>query len=110
MGRKPIKKYYFSVEGETECWYFSCLEDMINKSKKSQLKVSFYCRNENPIKFAKNLTITSKTEVYHLLDYEGDEPQFVNRFKKAMDNMSLVMTSGKQIKYKFGYSNGKVKW
>jgi len=33
--RKSTKKYYFSVEGETERWYLKWLQDRINETEKS---------------------------------------------------------------------------
>ena len=37
---KPTKKYYFTVEGETEQWYLQWLQQQINDSEASQYKVS----------------------------------------------------------------------
>lgn len=73
--RKATKKYYFSVEGETEQWYLKWLQDRINETEKSAYKVSFDCSvQKNPLKRAKSLVVTGKTEVWHLSDYESDEP------------------------------------
>lgn len=38
--RKPTKKYYFSVEGETEKWYLDWLQNVINAEERSVYKVS----------------------------------------------------------------------
>lgn len=38
MERKKNKKYYFSVEGETEQWYLEWLEKYINSLKESVMK------------------------------------------------------------------------
>ena len=40
--RKSTKKYYFSVEGETEEWYLLWLRDLINSTEEAAGK----CRNE----------------------------------------------------------------
>ena len=104
--RKSTKKYYFSVEGETEQWYLKWLQDRINETEKSVYKVSFDCSvQKNPLKRAKSLVVTGKTEVWHLSDYESDEQIHVNQFKETMDNMKAANLLGKQLKYKFGYSN-----
>lgn len=104
--RKSTKKYYFSVEGETEQWYLKWLQDTINKIEKSEYKVSFDCPvQKNPIKRAKSLVITKQTEIYHISDYESDEPIHVKEFIETMDNMKTANELGKQIDYKFGYSN-----
>lgn len=63
---KTTKKYYFSVEGETEQWYLKWLQDRINETEESKIKVSFDCAvQKNPLKRAKSMVITGKTEVWH---------------------------------------------
>ena len=104
--KKTTKKYYFSVEGETEHWYLKWLQDLINANEEARYKVSFECPvNKNPYKYAKKLNVLNKTEIYHFFDYEGDEEMYVQRFKNAMDNMKKAQNAGKQITYKSGYSN-----
>lgn len=78
--RKPNKKYYFSVEGETEQWYLKWLQEIINDTEEAAYKVSIDCPvRKNPLKHAKSLD--------------------------AMDNMKKAQNLGKQIIYKSGYSN-----
>jgi hypothetical protein len=102
--RKSTKKYYFSVEGETEQWYLKWLQDVVTEA--SAYNVSFDCPvQKNPLKRAKSLVVTGKTEVYHFSDYESDEPIHVQQFTETMDNMKKAKELGKQINYKFGYSN-----
>lgn len=63
--RKLTKKYYFSVEGETEKWYLDWLQDLINNSDAS-CKVSFNSKVEkDPVKYVKGLSIQGKT-IFHL--------------------------------------------
>lgn len=103
---KPTKKYYFSVEGETEHWYLKWLQNKINESPEAVCKVSFDCPvQKNPLKRAKALTVTSKTEVWHISDYESAEPVHVKGFMETMDRMKEAKSLGKQINYRFGYSN-----
>lgn len=103
---KQTRKFYFSVEGETEKWYLEWLRDQINRDDDSQYKVAFDIKvQKDPLKYAKSLVITGKTTVYHLCDYESDEPIHVARFHEAMDQMKSAMNIGKQITYRFGYSN-----
>lgn len=105
--RKPTNKYYFTVEGETEHWYLKWLQDVINKTDEAVCKVSIDCPIEkNPLKRAKSLTVTGKTEIYHLFDYESDDNFHVEAFQNAMDNMKKAEKIGKQIKYKGTRSNG----
>ncbi|PYG84919.1 RloB-like protein [Ruminiclostridium sufflavum DSM 19573] len=103
---KQTKKYYFSVEGETEQWYFKWLQSLINETPESVFKVSFDCPvQKNPLKRAKSIVVTGKTDIYHISDYESDEEIHVRQFKETMDNMKQAKDLGKQINYKFGYSN-----
>ena len=103
---KSTKKYYFSVEGETEQWYLQWLQKQINDTGASQYKVSLDCQvQKNPLKRAKSLVVTAQTEIYHFSDYESDEPIHVRQFTETMDNMKKAQQLGKQIKYHFGYTN-----
>lgn len=103
---KSTKKYYFTVEGETENWYLNWLQNQINVSENAEYKVSFDCPvQKNPLKRAKSLVVTGKTEVWHLSDYESDDPIHTREFTETMDNMKAAKSVGKQITYKFGYSN-----
>ena len=104
--RKSAKKYYFSVEGETEEWYLLWLRDLINSTQEAAYKVTIDCKIEkDPLKRAKGLLTTTKTEIYHFSDYESDEAVHVKQFTDTMDRMKAAMGLGKQIAYKFGYSN-----
>lgn len=98
MARKSTKKYYFSVEGETEHWYLKWLQNKINDSLESEYKVSIDCPvQKNPLMRAKSLVITGKTVIYHISDYESDEPIHAREFKETMDNMKKAMDLGRQI-------------
>ena len=102
---KENKTYYFSVEGETEKWYLDWLVRIINNTTYSAHKVSIKSEvQKDPVKYAKKLTVLDKTVVYHLSDYESDEPVHVQQFSTTMDRMRQA-SSNKQITYKFGYSN-----
>lgn len=104
--RKITKKYYFSVEGETELWYLKWLQDLINSTEQSQYKVSIDCQvQKDPLKRAKSLTAIGETTICHLSDYESSEPIHVEQFHTAMDRMKKATTLGKHITYQFGYSN-----
>lgn len=104
--RKTTKKYYFSVEGETEQWYLKWLQDIINSTEQSLYRVSIDCPvKKDPLKHAKSLNVTQKTEVYHFFDYESDEQVHINAFTNVMDKMKEAGKIGKQITYRSGYSN-----
>lgn len=103
--KKSTRKYFFTVEGETELWYLQWLEKVINSTEESKYKVSFDCKvQKNPLKRAKSLNVTSKVKIYHLSDYESDDPVHVQQFIETMDNLKKACKIGKQIIYKFGYS------
>ena len=102
--RKRTYKYYFTVEGETELWYFDWLEKQINNSDAVR-RVSFVCKKKDPLKNAKDLSITQPTVVTHLMDYESDEPVHTIKFTTTLDRMRKAGTQGKRISYKLGYSN-----
>ncbi|MCG8483891.1 MAG: RloB family protein [Clostridia bacterium] len=103
---KKTKKFYFSVEGETENWYLKWLQDKINEAPKATFKVSLDCPvQKNPLKRAKSITITGKTYIYHISDYESNDSIHIKKFKETMDNMKKAEDLGKQITYKFGYTN-----
>ena len=106
MERKPTKKYYFSVEGETEQWYLEWLKSEINSTPEATCKIVIDCKVErDPVKRAKSLVVTNRIQIYHLSDYESDDEVHTQQFKKTMDRMNEAQALGKSIKYKFGYSN-----
>ena len=99
------KKYHFSVEGETEFLYLKWLEKIINSSD-CEYSVSFNVKvQKEPLSFIKGLSIQSETKVFHLFDYESDEPHHQEQFKWTMDRMCKAEKQGKQVKYQLGYSN-----
>lgn len=105
QNKKTTKKYYFSVEGETEHWYLKWLQDMINKTEASEFMVSIDCPvNKNPVKRVKAMNVTRKIVIYHFFDYESDEKIHVKRFIETMDNMKKAQNY-KQVIYKSGYTN-----
>lgn len=105
MSKKTTKKYYFSVEGETEHWYLKWLQDLLNKTEESEYKVSLDCPvNKSPIKRVKSMNVTQKIKMYHFFDYESDDEIHVKRFLDAMDQMKKAQTY-KQVTYKSGYTN-----
>ena len=104
-GIKLTKKYYFSVDGETEKWYLDWLQTQINNEAESKYKVSIDSKIQNPLKRAKSLNVTSKVEVTHLCDYESNEEKHVTQFRTSLDWMKEVSKLGKTIKYNLGYSN-----
>ena len=105
--RKICNKYYLSVEGETEQWYFERLQELINNKEELLFKVKFYP------KISKSITSTAKsisapykpTKVFHICDYESNEQVHVKQFNKVLDELKNVNKINKNLEYKLGYSN-----
>ena len=103
---KPSKTFFFTVEGETEKWYLEWLQKQINECEEATYRAVFDCQiQKNPLKRAKSLTVTTKTVLYHLSDYESNELIHVRNFKSTMDNLKAASKLGKEIKCQFGYTN-----
>lgn len=63
--KKKSKRYYFSVEGQTEQWYLQWLKNLIDNTEKSAINVSFNCKVEkNPSSYVKKLNLLSDTTIY----------------------------------------------
>jgi hypothetical protein len=104
--RKENLKRYFSVEGETELWYFQWLEKQINDCPDATHSVSFNCKKYNdPIKHMKSLSITEAVYVTHVFDYESDADVHTKRFADTLENMKKAGHLGKNVTYQLGYSN-----
>jgi methylaspartate ammonia-lyase len=84
---KPNKKYYFTVDGETEQWYLKWLQSQINNEKTAKYNVSFICDIRDPLKYAKSLTVFKETVITHICDYESDEEVHTIKFRKTLDLM-----------------------
>lgn len=103
--RKLTRKYYFSVEGETEKAYLKWLEKSINGSD-CKYSVSFSVKvQKDPLSFVKGLCIQEKTIIFHLCDYESDETCHQQQFERTMSRMRESEKQGKCVAYRLGYSN-----
>ena len=104
--RKETKKFYLTVEGETEKWYFEWLQRTINASQSAQYFIKFDCQvQRDPLKRAKGLIALEKTEITHVIDKESEDIEHVQQFLNALDRMKKAESLGKRIKYRLGYSN-----
>lgn len=101
--RKENEKYFFSVEGETEVWYFEYLNKLINDQLErlgADFTVSLDAKKSRPAKYIKSRSFVKKgQELIHVFDHEGD----VVRFKKTLDEMTLARQ--KDAVYRLGYTN-----
>lgn len=93
--RKENRTYYFSVEGATEKWYLDWLQNMINADPDAKYTVKLNSKiQKDPLAHVKKMTITGKTEVTHIFDYESEEAVHVQQFKTALDRMKEAQNSG----------------
>ncbi|NJD02293.1 MAG: RloB domain-containing protein [Ruminiclostridium sp.] len=103
---KENRKYYFTVEGECEKWYLQWLQRKINTEPASIYKVTLDCPiQKDPVKYAKRLIVTNKTNITHVFDYESNEEVHTMQFQTTLDRMKKAQSLGKEIKYHNGYSN-----
>jgi len=104
--RKISKKYFLSVEGENELWYFEWLQYMINSSPEADCFVKFDCKvQKDPIKRVKGIALPGKIEISHIVDRESEEAVHVTQFTTTLDRMKSAERIGKNVKYKLSYSN-----
>jgi hypothetical protein len=104
---KENRKYYFTVEGETEQWYLQWLQNTVNAEPTSKYRrISIDCPiQKDPLKRAKSLVTLGKTEITHMFDYESNDEIHTTQFHTTMDRMKQSQSLGKSIKYQLGYSN-----
>lgn len=99
------KKFVFTVEGETEQWYFRWLRDQINMCEHRDYKVAIEAKvQQSPRKFYKSANAKATPEVYHICDIESNEPVHVNKFQNILSEMKEAKEL-KNISYYLGYSN-----
>ena len=104
--RKETKKYFFTVEGETEKWYFEWLQRTINSTSTALYTVKFDCHiQKDPSKRVKGLITLDKTEITHVVDRESEEEIHIQQFEIVLGRMKSAEKIGKSIKYSLGYSN-----
>lgn len=105
--RKQNRKFVFTVEGETEQWYFEWLTGAINAHPDSLYNVSLVARvQQSPKKYAKTVNPISTPAVTHVCDYESNEEVHVTKFKNILSELKDAnSTIGRKFKYGLGYSN-----
>lgn len=104
--KKVCNKYYLSVEGETEKWYFERLQNLINDKKELSYKVKFDIRiSKSIISRAKSISAPYKIKAFHICDYESNSEVHTKQFNQILDDLKNVKKINKNINYKLGYSN-----
>ena len=103
---KKTCKYYLSVEGETEKWYFEHLQNLINNNREIPYKVKFSIKISKSItKMAKSIPVIAKTQVFHICDYESNDSMHTKQFENILKELNEVRKIKKDIDYKLGYTN-----
>lgn len=103
--RLETRKYTFTVEGETEKWYFEWLENQINVCPHRLYNVSIDARvQQSPKKFYKSINAKTTPLVTHICDLESNDPIHVEKFWNILGEMKEAK-SQKKITYVLGYSN-----
>ena len=76
----------------------------ISTAEAGSFTATFGKVEKDPYKRAKKMVVTSKTEIWHLSDYESNERFHVQQFHHTIDHLKKASRI-KNITYKFGYSN-----
>lgn len=105
--RKENRKYVFTVEGETEQWYFEWLKAEINACPESRYNVSIVAKvQQSPKKYAKTVNPMATPRVTHICDYESNEAVHVTKFQNILSELKASNSiTGRKFKYVLGYSN-----
>ena len=106
MIKKISNQYYFSVEGETEKWYFEHLQKLINNDNQIPFKVNFDIKiNKSIISRAKSISAVYPTKAFHICDYESNDDLHKLQFERVLEELKSVGKINRKINYKLGYSN-----
>lgn len=103
--RKQTKKYYFSVEGETEKWYLEWLQKQINDSANLCFNVCFDIKvQKDPVAMVKSSVIFGGEDIFHFFDFESSAYSHTKArdetFRKLKEARSI-----KGVRYQPAYSN-----
>lgn len=103
--RTPSKKFFFSVEGDTERWYLMRLQRLLGEhGTESNVKID--CKVEkDPLARVRGITVLSKIEIVHMFDMECDRYSDIKKFEAVLSKMKKAERLGKSVKYILGYSN-----
>lgn len=107
---KQTKKYYFSVEGYNEKWYFEHLQQLINYSSEAKYNVKFIIKlDKSPLSRTKSINVPAYSShqipVFHIVDYESDADEHRKQFLTMLDELKTIKSKYTAYNYKLGYSN-----
>ena len=103
--RKQTKKYYFSVEGETEKWYLEWLQKQINDSANLCFNVCFDIKvQKDPVAMVKSSVIFGGEDIFHFFDFESSAPCHLKSRNDTFRRLKEANTI-KGVNYHPAYSN-----
>jgi hypothetical protein len=104
--RKEVVKFYISLEGDTEEWYFKHLQSLVNVNQNSTFNLKLETKlNKSPKKFIKNIPI-AEANCFHIFDHESNSYEHNVLFKKILKEVKEINdTYQDKVLYKAGYSN-----
>ncbi|MBR4824273.1 MAG: RloB domain-containing protein [Spirochaetaceae bacterium] len=105
MSERRNKKYFFSVEGETELLYFQHLKNLIVSEENRIVNPVIRVEKLPPSKFAKKLPLIRPCTITAVYDVEDNDEEHRIHFKNILKEMKASEKLGKAIKYKLAYSN-----
>lgn len=105
--RKITKQYTFTVEGNTEKWYFDWLNECLKAETDLKCNVKVISKvYPNPLSYAKRINTTSTAYLAHICDVEGNQESEINRFKGVLDQLNQANRFyPNNFNYNLGYSN-----
>ena len=95
--RKETRKYYFSVEGETEKWYLDWLQKTINAIPDSKYNVKLDSKiQKDPLARVKGMTLIDEIEITHVFDRKNKNPTHARRVGGCAHEHRVVRGQGVQ--------------
>ncbi|MCH3916787.1 MAG: RloB family protein [Spirochaetia bacterium] len=104
---ETTRKYYFTVEGETEKRYLTWLQKTINATNEASANVSFSIGvKTKPTSFVKKLSLAGgkPTSIAHIADIGGPSSTDIQKIDKLLIDLKKSQKT-KKVSYIFGYSN-----
>ena len=99
------RKYFLTVEGETERWYFAWLCSAINACSERKYNVAIDAKvQQSPMKYAKSINPKATPKVIHICDVESMDNVHVQKSEKILTELKDAKVQ-KKITYDLGYSN-----
>ena len=94
------KKFVFTVEGETEQWYFEWLRDQINMCENRKYNAAVDVKvQQNPGKFYKTVNAKTVPEAFHICDMESNERVHVDKFKNILTELKDADKNAGWVRY-----------